>query len=179
LPNRSCKAAQPLTQPGTLQASGLRVGISLRPRSRAFSGEEIASRSAAHGLDQREHGVGGKGGVDGASAGLENIEAGHARQRLAGADHAVARDDGRAVLIPAGQQAAVQCRARRRCLTCLTRAFTGVQGKKRRGADAAEELQKCASFHNPMPPSLRGSSAIAIRTKDRNPYKAVRNRRPL
>ena len=59
-------------------------------------GEQVAADAAAHRLHQAQRGVGRDGGVDRRAAGLENIEAGLRRERLAGADHAVLRDDFRA-----------------------------------------------------------------------------------
>ena len=62
-------------------------------------GEEVAADAVAGGFGEAEHGVGGDGSVDAVAAFLEDVESGEGGERNAGADHAVLRDDRRAVLI--------------------------------------------------------------------------------
>ncbi len=115
------------------------------------NGEEVAAGPAAHRLDKAEHGIGRNDRVDRIAAGLENVDARHARQRHGGADHAVLRDYRRAVLVSLGQETAVQrWGARPRGRACE---HGGEQGGR---PETAEDLQEGASFHRLSCCSLRG-----------------------
>ena len=117
-----CSSAQASTQPGTLIGSipcgGIVCAIQLRQlrfhllvaqaERRAAAAvqavelvllravddrEEIAADAVRDRLHQSERGVGRDRGVDRAAAALQNVESDLRRERHAGADHAVARDD--------------------------------------------------------------------------------------
>ena len=121
LPKRLCSSAQPSTQPGTDTEQRAAAGdvfqvavleLFERETARAAAagveaveffgfgvpddGEQVAAEAAAHGLGHAEHGVGGDGGVDRVAAGLQDLDGGLGRERLAGGRHAVFADGGRA-----------------------------------------------------------------------------------